>query len=277
LNRLIILGKNGQLGRAFLQYVREKGHSADAFDEHEVDFLRPQTMQFSLAQARVVINCAAYTNVDAAEIDEETATAINATAVDTLSRRCRAAGVPLIHFSTDYVFDGEATVPYPVEHPRAPMNAYGRSKAKGEELLLASGADHLLIRTSWVYAPWGENFVRTMARHLTQKERVKVVSDQRGRPTHVDTLVTRTLALFEQGQRGIFHVTDSGACSPYQFALTIQAALGTSCQVEPCSSAELPRPAPRPGYSVLDTSKADAILGEAPHYEERLTTMAAKL
>jgi dTDP-4-dehydrorhamnose reductase len=220
-----------------------------------------------------VFNCAAYTNVDGAETDEQTARAVNGLSVGVLADQCKNAGVPLVHFSTDYVFDGQAKAPYATDHPRAPLGAYGRTKALGEELLENSGVSFLLVRTSWVYAPMGKNFVLTIARLCKEKEQLKVVSDQRGRPTHAKTLAERSLALFQGGHRGPFHVTDEGECSWFEFACAIRSAAEASCELEPCTTAEFPRPAPRPPYSVLDTSKADRILGPAPHYTSRLAEM----
>lgn len=270
---LIILGASGQLGQAFSKLLAESGRSFQAFDERQIDFTDPRSLEFSLAGAQAVINCAAYTNVDGAETDEETATIINGDAVGIIANRCHAAGIPLVHFSTDYVFDGHATTPYRLDHPYSPVNAYGRSKARGEELLHSSGAPHLLIRTSWVYAPWGNNFVLTMARLMKAKPELRVVDDQTGRPTHVDCLAGRTLALLDGGHRGTFHITDGGICTWFGFASVIARVLGTECRLVPCTTDEFPRPATRPKYSVLDTSRADELLGAPVSFEERLRQM----
>lgn len=277
MSRLVILGKGGQLGRAFCGLLDRLGRPHVAYGEQEVDFLVPSSLEFSLDGVEAVINCAAYTNVDGAEADEITATKINGDAVGTLSGRCRQAGIPLVHFSTDYIFDGQASEPYALDHPVAPLNAYGRSKAKGETLLRESRADHLLIRTSWVYAPWGNNFVLTMARLMKQKPELKVVDDQRGRPTHVDGLAERALALLDGGHRGDFHVTDGGECTWFGFACAISEVMESECKLSPCTTAEFPRPATRPPYSVLDTSRADGILGAPVHYFERLREMKSTL
>jgi dTDP-4-dehydrorhamnose reductase len=267
---LIILGADGQLGRAFGRLLAGEGTPFVALGRQQADLSRTDELRLPLAGARAVINCAAYTAVDAAERDEQTATLVNGTAVGHLANLCAAAGVPLVHFSTDYVFDGYGREPYSVNHRRAPLGAYGRSKACGEVLLEESSADYLLVRTSWVYAPWGQNFVRTMARLLVEKDNLRVVDDQRGRPTHVATLAERTLSLLDDDQRGTFHVADSGECTWFGFAQAIREMLGSHCELKPCTTAEFPRPAPRPAYSVLDTSRADAVLGPAPHFLERL-------
>ena len=270
MSRLVVLGSSGQLGTMFLDLLQARGEEFIALDQVDCDLSRPDHVMLPLRGARAVINCAAFTAVDAAEAQEEIAHKVNAEAVGRIATLCAAAGVPLLHFSTDYVFDGAATSPYATDHPRAPLGAYGRTKAHGEELLAASGADYLLVRTSWVYAAWGQNFVRTMVKLLREKSEVKVVDDQRGRPTHVRTLAERSLALLDRGQRGIFHVTDDGECTWFGLTLAIREALGSSCAVLPCTTAEFPRPARRPAYSVLDIGRAEAVLGPAPHYLTRL-------
>ncbi len=273
MKRLVVLGRDGQLGRAFSRVLEREGRPYVAYGRGEVNLLEPSSLEFSLDGAQAVVNCAAYTNVDAAEADEVAATKVNAEAVGILARRCHHAGIPLVHFSTDYVFDGCSTTPYPVDHPVAPVNAYGRSKALGEALLRESGAAHILIRTSWVYAPWGNNFVLTMARLLKQKTELRVVDDQRGRPTHASGLAERALALLDGGHRGCFHITDGGQCSWFDLASAVSDVIGAECRLVPCASAEFLRPAYRPAYSVLDTKEADEILSAPVHYTDRLKSM----
>ncbi len=273
----LIIGTGGQLGEAFGALLTQRRQAFRLVGQAECDLSEPDTIELDLRGVRCVFNCAAYTNVDAAETDEETAARINGHAVATLARQCREADIPLVHYSTDYVFDGRATEPYTTEQKRAPLGAYGRTKALGEELLEASRAEYLLVRTSWVYAAWGNNFVRTMARLMKEKPSLKVVDDQRGRPTHVMTLAERSLALLEMGQRGIFHVADEGECTWFGFASAIREVTGASCDLVPCTTRDFPRPAPRPAYSVLDTSRADALLGPAPSYRARLAAMSGEL
>lgn len=271
MGKYLIIGKSGQLGHAFQLLL--KPEDVIAVDQDEVDLARPDQLRLDLNGVRAVLNCAAYTAVDAAESDEDTARRVNAESVQVIAALCKAAHIPLIHFSTDYVFPGKADAPYPVDFPRGALGAYGRTKQLGEELLEQSGADYLLVRTSWVYAPWGNNFVRTMARLMRQKPELKVVSDQRGRPTHACGLAERSLALFTQGQRGTFHVTDEGECSWFEFAQAIKDTISATCSLIPCSTADFPRPAPRPAYSVLDLSKTSALLGPGKHYRDWLATM----
>lgn len=273
----LVLGANGQLGRALVETLSGTGQAVTGLGRSQADLSHPDSLRLPLADATAVINCAAYTNVDQAEQEEELATRINGDAVGRLAELCHDAKVPLLHFSTDYVFDGRSTEPYRVDQVRSPINAYGRSKARGEQLLEGSGADYLLVRTSWVYAPWGQNFLRTMARLMNEHPLLKVVDDQRGRPTHVKGLAARSLALLDRGARGTFHITDGGQCSWFGFARAIADALSTECAIEPCTTADFPRPAPRPAYSVLDTSAADEALGPPTHYRDWVSKTVAQL
>ncbi len=258
------------LGRSFCENLQRRGADFRAYASGQADLRDRAALTRAVDGAAVVLNCAAYTNVDGAETDEATATAVNATAVGWLSEFCRSQGALLVNYGTDYVFDGSAQTPYPVDAPRRPINAYGRSKARGEELLEASHAHYLHVRTSWVYAPWGKNFVLTMKRLLTEKELVRVVDDQRGRPTSALWLAEGTLRLLDAGARGTYHLTDGGECSWYGLTQTIAAIIGAKARVEPCTSAEYQRPAKRPAYSTLDVSKTTALLGELPDFSRNV-------
>ena len=174
------------------------------------------------------------------------------------------------HYSTDYVFDGTATEPYQTDHPRSPVNAYGRSKAIGEELIAESGVEHLLVRASWLYAPWGQNFVLTMRDLARSRDSLRVVHDQRGRPTDSRRLGEVSLELAEQGHRGTFHVTDGGECTWFELASLVASIANPSCTVDPCTSAEFPRPASRPAYSVLDISATEQVVGPLIPWEDRV-------
>jgi dTDP-4-dehydrorhamnose reductase len=275
--KVLILGAGGQLAEAFERLLSQRQSPYLALTWEQADFSKPQKLRLPLSGMTAVINCGAYTNVDGAEEDEKTARNVNGEAVGVIAQACKAASIPLVHFSTDYVFDGAGNTPLVPEHPRAPLNAYGRTKALGEELLEQSGADYLLVRTSWVYSSWGVNFVKTMARLTREKDSLKVVDDQRGRPTHVTGLAERSLALLEKGHRGTFHCTDEGECTWFGFTQAIRDAIGAECKIIPCTTAEFPRPAVRPAYGVLDTQKTDALLGPAKHYREWLALMAADL
>lgn len=268
---LVLGGATGMLGRAVTEALARRGLEHDVVERDRLDLLRGETVATSIGPgARVVFNCTGWTNVDLAESQEDEATVINGSGVGKLAERCKQVGAVFIHYSTDYVFAGHASQPYAVDEPRAPLNAYGRSKAKGELLLEQSGAEHLLIRTSWVYAPWGKNFVRTILGAAQKRPSLRVVNDQRGRPSSAEQLAETSLRLLEAGGRGTFHATDAGQCTWFEFARSIVAQAGLECSVEPCSSSEYPSPAQRPSYSVLDLSRTEALVAPLVSWEESL-------
>lgn len=275
---ILMIGHTGMLGRAWRQLLTARHVPHRCIDLPEFDFTRPQTIEDEVtAGGGLVINCAAYTDVDGAESRYDLASAINAAGVAQLALRCKTIGAKLVHYSTDYVFDGQATTPYRVDHPRQPVNAYGRSKAAGELAVEQSGCDYLLIRTSWLYAPWGKNFVRTITRLARQRPQLKVVADQFGRPTSAQHLAAMSLALLEHQVSGTYHVTDGGQCSWHQFATVVAAAANPACRVNPCTTAEYPTPARRPAYSVLDLSKTEALLGSMPPWQSNLADVLRHL
>jgi dTDP-4-dehydrorhamnose reductase len=257
------------LGRAMMEVLASRGADVLPVTRDRFDLAAPTSVAEAIPDdLDLVFNCAAYTDVDGAERQPELADAVNGRGVGTLAQRCRAVNATLVTFGTDYVFDGKATAPYRVDEPLRPSSAYGRSKAIGERLVAESGARHLIIRTSWLYAPWGSNFVLTMARLTRERDSLRVVDDQRGRPTSSRHLARTTLALVDRGAEGVFHVTDGGQCTWYELATLVRDHLGNACEIEPCTSDELPRPAPRPAYSVLDLSATEALLGPMPHYRD---------
>jgi dTDP-4-dehydrorhamnose reductase len=273
---VLVIGADGMLGRCWdeLLTAREIAHANTTIED--LDITDPAALaRFVAAGTAWVVNCAAYTLVDAAEDHEDLANEVNGYAVGRLAERCKAVGAKLLHYSTDYVFDGTATEPYPPDARRSPINAYGRSKAIGEELLERSGTEHLLVRSSWLYAPWGKNFVLTIAELARARQSLRVVDDQHGRPTDSRRLAEVSLGLIERGHRGTFHVTDGGACTWFDLASHVAAIVNPSCRVEPCSSAEFPRPAPRPAYSVLDISGTEAVMGPMLPWKERVADSLA--
>lgn len=275
---ILLVGDRGMLGRAFRELLARTARAFAGYDLPQLDAADPaQVARLFVEPWSAVINCAAYTNVDGAEADEQTAFRANATAPRLLAEACAAAGVPLLHFSTDYVFAGTASTPYPVDAPLEPLGAYGRTKAAGEQAIRASGARHVIARTSWLYAPWANNFVRTMAKLTRDKPALKVVDDQRGRPTSAEHLAATALALLDRGQSGTFHVTDGGECTWYEFTVAIAGQLGRTCTITPCTTAEFPRPAPRPAYSVLDLAKTEALLGPMPDWHSQLADVLRRL
>ena len=275
---ILLIGDRGMLGRAFRELLLRRARACRGYDLPQVDAAEPAQVAALFREPwSALINCAAFTNVDGAEENEAAALRGNATAPRVLAEACAAAGIPLVHFSTDYVFDGKASAPYRADAAVDPLGAYGRTKAAGEQEIRASGARHLIVRTSWLYAPWGNNFVRTMARLTRDKPSLKVVHDQRGRPTSAEHLAATALALLDRGATGTFHATDGGECSWYEFTVAIAKLLGRTCSIEPCTTADFPRPAPRPAYSVLELSQTEALLGPMPDWRGNLANVLARL
>ena len=275
---VLLLGGGGMLGRAWAQRLdaRDIAYHAPTHAQLDLCDLTAMARQVT-ADFPLVVNCAAWTDVDGAEANEAAATKLNGDAVGALGRRCAAVNALLVHYSTDYIFDGSASKPYGVDHPTSPVNAYGRSKLKGETLLGESGCPHLLVRTSWLYAPWGKNFVRTIARLACERPTLSVVNDQRGRPTSCEHLAAATLKLLEQNKTGAWHITDGGACTWYEFAKEIAQYVHPQCKVEPCSTNEFPRPAKRPAYSVLDITRTEAALGPMPDWRDNLADVLKRM
>lgn len=276
--KALIVGAHGQLGRA-LQASAPQGVEICAHDVDTLDITDAAAVTALIERERpaLLLNAAAYTAVDKAESDEAAAYAVNAVAVGILADAARSVGARFAHVSTDFVFDGGAGKPYGVDAPTNPLGAYGRTKLAGE---LAAGADALIVRTAWVYAPTGANFVRTMLRLMSAHPQVRVVADQIGTPTYAPGLAAALWALAGQGASGIYHYTDAGVASWYDFAVAIQeeaisiGLLESAVPVIPIATAEFPTPAIRPSYSVLDKSKTWAALGgPVPHWRANLRTM----
>jgi dTDP-4-dehydrorhamnose reductase len=278
MSELLVIGADGMLGRCWTELLTARGIEHVATELADVDITDSSAVEgFITPGTRWVVNCAAYTLVDAAEEHEALANDVNGHAVGRMAERCRAVGAKLLHYSTDYVFDGTATTPYRTDHALKPVNAYGRSKALGEELIARSGVEHLLVRSSWLYAPWATNFVLTMRELTKSRGSLRVVDDQRGRPTDSRRLAEVSLDLADKGSRGIFHVTDGGECSWFELAALIGEVVNPDCRVEPCTSDEFPRPAPRPAYSVLDISATEDLVGPLIPWEDRVRDVLALL
>jgi dTDP-4-dehydrorhamnose reductase len=276
--RAVVFGATGMVGRSWCGLLTAHGVPFRAFARPEIDLARPDTLRGLIeAGDELVVNAAAWTDVDGAEADEAGAQAANAEAPGLLAAESARAGATLIHYSTDYVFRGRASTPYPVDAPIEPVNAYGRSKAAGERTVRASGARHLIVRTSWVYAPWGKNFVRTIANATCERDLLRVVNDQRGRPTSAEDLAASSLALYLAGGLGTWHLTDGGECTWHGLACAIVQELGARCRVEPCTTEEFPRPATRPAYSVLGVSDSEALIGPLPAWRESLRRTLRRL
>jgi dTDP-4-dehydrorhamnose reductase len=263
---ILITGASGQLGSAFALIAPAlPQHQFNFRTRAELDICDGAAVQDALVQtgAQALVNCAAYTAVDKAETDGEAAFAINATAPGVMAEACKKLGVKLVHISTDYVFNGENEKPYREDDPVQPVNKYGASKQKGEEAVLQSGADAAIIRTSWVYAPFGANFVKTMLRLMQSRPEIGVVADQYGSPTNAIDLARAIAEMLDspQWQAGIYHYSNEGVISWYDFAVSIRDLSGFSCYVKSLTTPEYPTPAKRPHYSVMDKTKIQEVFG----------------
>lgn len=247
-------GAAGQLGQALPAALR--GHDVVALTRGELDIADAASVAAALAAHRpqVVINAAAFNEVDRAESDPEAARRGNVIGPRVLAEATAAAGSVLAHVSTDYVFDGSGTRPYLESDPTGPRSVYGRSKLEGEEAVRAANPRHFVVRTAWLYAPEGRNFPNTM-RALAARGPVRVVDDQRGSPTYVPHLAAELARLVATREFGLYHLAGRGAATWYELARALFTALGSDAAVEPVASDAFPRPAPRPRYSVLGTER----------------------
>lgn len=278
LQSIVLISPDGMLGRAWEALLQQKQLSFTTLTYPSFDMTNAEHVRTGVpAGTTLVINCAAWTDVDGAETNEAEATRVNGDAVGLLARRCAEVGAKLVHYSTDYVFDGVATEPYRVDQTRDPLNAYGRSKAAGEIAIEQSGCAYMIARTSWLYAAWGNNFVRTIAKAARERPSLRVVNDQLGRPTSAVHLADTSLRMIEAGASGMHHITDGGQCTWFEFATAIAAHANPACIVEPCSSAEYKRAAVRPAYSVMDLSHTEALVGPMPRWQDNLATVLSAL
>jgi dTDP-4-dehydrorhamnose reductase len=263
--RLAITGAAGMLGQALLTAGKAAGHEVLAFRRADLDITDGAAVAHALRDARpdVVANSAAWTDVDGAERDEPGALAVNGAGAGNVARAAAACGAWTIHVSSDYVFDGRKGSPYVESDPVAPLSAYGRSKLAGERAVADAAPErHTIVRSSWLFGPGGPCFPATILRLANEREELKVVDDQIGCPTFTGHLAEALVDLAARAERpaGIVHVAAGGMCSWFEFAREIVARAGAKCEVKPCTTAEMPRPATRPAYSVLRSERG----GEAP-------------
>jgi len=278
--RILVTGAGGMLATDLVEALRDAGaRHLTLTDRADLDITDAVAVDQAVRGHNVVINCAAYTAVDAAEEDEHTAFAINATGPANLAAACARHGARLVHISTDYVFAGNATEPYAEDATPQPASAYGRTKAAGEQAVRESGADAVVVRTAWLYGRGGQCFPKTIARLVAERGSISVVSDQIGQPTwtrDVSAFIVRLLAA--GAPAGTYHATSAGQCSWLDFAKAIVASAGIAGTVEPTTSDAFPRPAPRPAWSVLGHGAHEAlgIDGIGP-WEERWALAASEV
>ena len=264
--RTLIFGSKGQLGRDLME-VFHRECEVVGYDLPEVDIadevaLQPLVEQFG---PDLIINAAAYTNVEAAEDDMEGAFLANETGARNISELAAYHDVPVVYFSTDYVFDGKKSAPYLPDDPMTPLGVYGKSKAAGEHATMVANPHHFILRTAWLYGPGGNNFVEKVLAAAKSRPELKVVDDEVGSPTHTHDLAEAVLALVKTHHYGVYHAVNTGACNRFEFAQAFLALAGSKTPVKPCKSAEFPTKADRPYYSVLDTTS----LTEASGYVMR--------
>lgn len=280
---ILVTGANGQLGREMQAVTREsKDHyiftdvceGYTHLDITSADDIRQMVRQ---NQVKCVINCAAWTNVDAAETAGDIVERLNATAPGYLAEAMAEVGGLLVHVSTDYVFGAEPyNTPCREDQQGTPTGVYGQTKLRGEQLIKRSGADHVIIRTAWLYSEFGHNFVKTMMSLTASKPQLNVVFDQCGTPTYALDLAAAIFDIVENrkyvGHSGVYHYSNEGVCSWYDFAVTIARLAGnTDCDIRPCHSDEFPSPVKRPAYSVLDKTKIKRVFGlDIPYWTDSL-------
>ncbi len=262
--RILLLGHKGMLGSDLLLKLNLQ-HEVVGLDKEEIDIVSADECEKAIKETKpdILINAAAYTNVDGCETAKEECFTVNAEAVKNIAEACLNKNIRIIHFSTDYVFDGTAKRPYKEDDQCNPINAYGESKLAGERYLQSLADDYVLIRTSWLYGVKGKNFVQTILEKAKTTPTLSIVDDQVGSPTYTKDLAAAVDLLISQNLKGIFHITNRGSCSWYQFAVKILQESGMNdIKVIPIKSNKLPRPAMRPAYSVLSMQKFIATTGK---------------
>lgn len=284
MSTILVTGANGQLGNEMRNLSSTDPANRYLFtDVQELDITDLARVQAFLSENTVdyIVNCAAYTAVDKAESDIELCRKINAFAVENLAKASAAIGARMIHVSTDYVYSGTHYMPYVESDAVAPTSVYGVTKLEGEQLLLAANPASVILRTSWLYSPYGNNFVKTMLRLGREREKLSVVFDQIGTPTYAADLAAAIVAILNAPEfiPGIYNFSDEGVCSWYDFTLTIHRMAGIdTCRVSPIDTADYPSAATRPFYSVMNKKKIKATYGvEIPHWEESLQKCIAIL
>lgn len=282
---ILITGANGQLGNEMRILAKQSVHNCIFTDVDELDITHCNAIRKMVAEQKIdiIVNCAAYTNVDKAEDELDFAYLLNSQAVENLALVAKESDTLLIHISTDYVFSGESSTPYTEEDETCPIGIYGKTKCQGEEAILRSGCKYIIIRTSWLYSEFGNNFVKTMLRLTAEKSMLNVVFDQVGTPTYASDLAKAIYQIIEnkkyEGKDGIYHFSNEGVCSWYDFATLITYYSNhTSCKILPCHSNEFPSKVSRPNFSVLDKTKIKETFGiSIPYWQESLLECLKKM
>lgn len=293
MGRVLVTGANGQLGNEmriiakgreeeflFTDVCEQDGVETLFLDITDIEAVRRVVKEQNIG---VIVNCAAYTNVDGAETDPSLAEELNAAAPENLAKAMKEAGGLLVHISTDYVFGKEPyNIPCREDQQGTPTGVYGLTKLQGEKRVMATGCNYVIIRTAWLYSEFGKNFCRTMMNLTATRQELKVVFDQAGTPTYAMDLakaIITVISKFDGSQTGIYHYSNEGVCSWYDFAKMIAQYNGTTeCDVQPCHSDEFPSTVKRPSYSVLDKTKIKSVFGvEVPYWTDSLKVCISNL
>lgn len=281
--KILVTGAKGQLGRELHNLLETEFPGNTIYtDIEELDLTDAKAVEVFISRNEIthIVNCAAYTAVDRAEEEKRECAAINTDAVKNLAMASDYTGTKIIHISTDYVFDGTNHRPYRESDKVNPISQYGTTKRKGETALLALAPESIVIRTAWLYSPYGHNFVKTILNLASKQDEIRVVCDQIGTPTYARDLARAIYKVLRSNQwvAGIYHFTDEGAASWYDFAKAILRISGKSVKVTPIPTEDFPTAANRPAYSILDRQRIKATYGVTiPHWEEALTDCIARI
>lgn len=275
-HNILVTGANGQLGNEMRLAAVSSTNRYIFTDVAELDITDLSAIKNTIDTYRIdiIVNCAAFTNVDMAEDNFELANLLNNKAVENLATAACSANATLIHISTDYVFPGRSNIPYDENCPTNPLGVYGKTKLAGEHAVLAAGCRYMIFRTAWLYSSFGKNFVKTMRRLTAENKSIKVVFDQVGTPTYAKDLAVLIYKIIEEeriDQQGIYHFSNEGVCSWYDFAQEICAMSGHVCEILPCHSNEFPSKVKRPHFSVLDKTKVkETFEVKIPYWKDSL-------
>ena len=284
---ILVTGANGQLGHEMQRVAKSSNHNyiftdvADGYEKLDITNIEDIRNMVKNNNVDIIVNCAAYTNVDKAESDYDTADLINNTAAGNLATAMKEAGGTLIHISTDYVFQGDRNTPCQEDWATNPLGVDGKTKLAGEAAIATTGCNSIIIRTAWLYSQWGKNFVKTMQSLTATHDTLKVVFDQVGTPTFAGDLADTIAHIINTGQTnktGIYHFSNEGVCSWYDFAKMICKLSGNTCDISPCYSKEFPSPVKRPHFSVLDKRKIKETFGiKVPYWTDSLEVCIKQL
>ncbi|PRD52098.1 dTDP-4-dehydrorhamnose reductase [Sphingobacterium gobiense] len=279
--RILITGSNGQVGSELKELLgKEEGFETFFLDRKQLPLEQTLIIQdiLGMYEPDIIIHAAAYTAVDKAESEPELADTVNHLATEEIAQYCRMHGAKLLAISTDYVFDGHSNEPLKEDAPTSPLNIYGLTKWKGEQAIQKWAPENIIIRTSWVYSAYGNNFVKTMIRLLHEREELSVVHDQIGSPTYARDLAQTMVDIIKAAKwhPGIYHYSNEGQLSWYDFAVNIQELIGTTCRITPIPTSQYPTLAKRPAYSLLDKSKIKRTFNvQVPFWLDSLKEMIA--